>query len=50
MKETKKSSNVIIKLGGLEQNTNQRKIVYDKTKISPTLQAAMGSGGGVISH
>ena len=35
-------------LGRLNPNSNQRLIVYDSNDISPTLQAAMGEGGGQI--
>lgn len=39
MKEVKR-------LGKLDSNSNQRQIVYDDNFNSPTLQAAMGIGGG----
>lgn len=29
-------------------NSNQRRIIYDKDYICPTLQAAMGNGGGNV--
>lgn len=41
MKETKI-------LGGLEEGSSQRRIVYDDESLSPTLQAAMGAGGGNV--
>lgn len=36
------------KLGTMNPNSGQRRIVYDKDYICPTLQAAMGEGGGNI--
>lgn len=38
----------IKQLGGLEEGSSQRRIVYDSEYSSPTLQAAMGSGGGNV--
>ena len=38
-----KESNVINKL---DDNSNQRNVVYDTNKNAPTLQSAMGTGGG----
>ena len=35
----------INELGGLEEGSSQRRKVFDENGISPTLQAAMGSGG-----
>ena len=35
-------------LGGLEEGSSQRRIVYDSGYSSPTLQAAMGAGGGNV--
>lgn len=32
-------------IGKLNENSNQRNIVYDKFFLAPTLQAAMGTGG-----
>lgn len=32
-------------IGRLDKNSNQRLVIYNKNKISPTLQAAMGNGG-----
>ena len=29
-------------------SSNQRRVVYDKYALSPTLQASMGLGGGCI--
>lgn len=34
------------RLGNLDENSNQRYVVYDSNGISPTLQAVMGTGGG----
>lgn len=33
-------------IGKLNPNSNQRLIVYDKFDNAPTLQSAMGTGGG----
>lgn len=33
-------------LGHLDENSNQRYVVYDKDDVSPTLQTVMGTGGG----
>ena len=38
----------IKQLGGLEEGSSQRRIVYDSEYTSPTLQAAMGAGGGNV--
>ena len=38
----------IKQLGGLEEGSSQRRKVYDSENLSPTLQAAMGAGGGNI--
>jgi len=38
----------IKQLGKLEEGSSQRRIVYDSEYSSPTLQAAMGAGGGNI--
>lgn len=38
----------IKQLGGLEEGSSQRRIVYDSEYSSPTLQAAMGAGGGNV--
>lgn len=35
-------------IGRLDKNSNQRLVIYNKNKISPTLQAAMGNGGGNV--
>lgn len=35
-------------LGTLNPNSSQRRIVYDKNDICPTLQAAAGEGGGQV--
>ena len=35
-------------MGGLEEKSSQRRKVYDKECVSPTLQAAMGMGGGCV--
>lgn len=35
-------------IGRLDKNSNQRLAIYNKNKISPTLQAAMGNGGGNV--
>lgn len=40
-----KESNVINKL---DDNSNQRNVVYDTNKNAPTLQSAMGTGGGNV--
>lgn len=34
-----------MKLGNLNPNSNQRCVVFSTLDISPTLQAAMGTGG-----
>lgn len=36
---------IIKKLGTMNPNSSQRRIVYDSDGICPTLQAAMGEGG-----
>lgn len=36
---------IIKEIGTFNPNSSQRRIVYDKNYICPTLQAAMGSGG-----
>ena len=38
----------IKQLGKLEESSSQRRIVYDDETLSPTLQAAMGAGGGNV--
>ena len=38
-----------MKIGRLDLNSQQRLIVYDTDFESPTLQAAMGAGGGKCS-
>ena len=38
----------INELGGLEDGSSQRRKVFDENGVSPTLQAAMGSGGGNV--
>lgn len=38
----------IQELGGLEEGSSQRRKVFDENGVSPTLQAAMGSGGGNV--
>lgn len=38
----------IKQLGKLEEGSSQRRIVYDDETLSPTLQAAMGAGGGNV--
>lgn len=38
----------IKQLGKLEEGSSQRRIVYDSEYSSPTLQAAMGAGGGNV--
>lgn len=35
-----------IKITTMNENSNQRRIIYDSEYLSPTLQAAMGNGGG----
>lgn len=35
-------------LGTFNPNSSQRRIVYDKNYNCPTLQAAMGGGGGQV--
>lgn len=35
-------------IGKLNPNSKQRLIVYDKKNNAPTLQAAMGEGGGQV--
>lgn len=35
-------------IGTLNPNSSQRRIIYDKNYICPTLQAAMGNGGGNV--
>jgi hypothetical protein len=35
-----------MKLGHLNPNSNQRCVVFSILDVSPTLQAAMGTGGG----
>ena len=35
-----------MKLGHLNSNSNQRYVVFSTLDCSPTLQAAMGTGGG----
>ena len=37
-----------MKIDNLAENTNQRYAVYDKDDSSPTLQSAMGTGGGQV--
>lgn len=37
-------------IGKLNPNSNQRNIVYDKESVCPTLQAAMGTGGGQMPY
>lgn len=39
---------IIKKLGTMNPNSSQRRIVYDSDGICPTLQAAMGEGGGQV--
>lgn len=38
----------IKELGGLEEGSSQRRKVFDENGVSPTLQAAMGAGGGNV--
>lgn len=38
----------ILKLGTLNPNSSQRRIVYDKEYIAPCIQAAAGEGGGQV--
>lgn len=38
----------IKQLGTLNQNSSQRRIVFDSEYISPTLTAAAGEGGGQV--
>lgn len=38
----------IKQLGKLEEGSSQRRIFYDDENLSPTLQAAMGAGGGNV--
>lgn len=38
----------IQELGGLEERSSQRRKVFDENGVSPTLQAAMGAGGGNV--
>lgn len=35
-----------VKITTMNENSNQRRIIYDSEYLSPTLQAAMGNGGG----
>lgn len=35
-------------IGSLDENSNQRQQVYDEDGVAPTLQAAMGNGGGNV--
>lgn len=37
-----------VMLGTMNPNSSQRRIVYDKEYLCPTLQAAMGEGGGQV--
>lgn len=37
-------------LGHLLDSSNQRYVVYDKEQDAPTLQAAMGTGGGNVPY
>ena len=39
---------IIKEIGTFNPNSSQRRIIYDKNYICPTLQAAMGSGGGNV--
>lgn len=36
----------IVRMGSFEKKSNQRRQVYDSSHLCPTLQAAMGCGGG----
>lgn len=40
----------IKKIGGFEENSSQRRKVFDTDGISPTMQSAMGTGGGNIPY
>lgn len=37
-----------VMLGTMNPNSSQRRIVYNKEYLCPTLQAAMGEGGGQV--
>jgi hypothetical protein len=39
-----------MKLGNLNPNSNQRCVVFSILDVSPTLQAAMGTGGGQMPY
>ena len=41
-------TDIIKIIGTMNPNSSQRRIIYDKNFLSPTLQAAMGEGGGQV--